>query len=135
MQRISLAPVLSATLSRDSCWITSTPVCRAGSHFREPGGTYRRLLPAAAAVPAPLRVGPGADRLGPLDTAWGAVSHPPRGASLCGCYWAFSMIRTTRQRLVADSGRVSIRSTRSPTPQALCSSCALYLDVRRMTLP
>src|ERR1700761_9076818 len=25
MQRISLAPVLSATLSRDSCWITSTP--------------------------------------------------------------------------------------------------------------
>src|SRR6266545_5419448 len=31
MQRISLAPVLSATLSRDSCWITSTPVCHAGS--------------------------------------------------------------------------------------------------------
>src|SRR6266436_1950082 len=25
MHRISLAPVLSATLSRDSCWITSTP--------------------------------------------------------------------------------------------------------------
>src|SRR6266478_7453067 len=25
MQRISFAPVLSATLSRDSCWITSTP--------------------------------------------------------------------------------------------------------------
>src|SRR5260370_31069918 len=25
MHRISFAPVLSATLSRDSCWITSTP--------------------------------------------------------------------------------------------------------------
>src|SRR5579862_3450119 len=25
MHKISLAPVLSATLSRDSCWITSTP--------------------------------------------------------------------------------------------------------------
>src|SRR4051795_198956 len=32
MQRISLAPVLSATLSRDSCWIIgSSPGCRAGS--------------------------------------------------------------------------------------------------------
>src|SRR6516162_5820077 len=36
MQRISLAPVLSATLSRDSCWITSTPaIFRRAS---EPGG-------------------------------------------------------------------------------------------------
>src|SRR5918995_1366534 len=33
MQRSSLAPVLSATRSRDSCWIMSmTPGCRAGSH-------------------------------------------------------------------------------------------------------
>src|SRR3954453_14398829 len=32
MQRISLAPVLSATLSRDSCWIIGiSPGCRAGS--------------------------------------------------------------------------------------------------------
>src|SRR4051794_26174005 len=37
MHRISLAPVLSATLSRDSCWITSTPVFHAGSRY-EPGG-------------------------------------------------------------------------------------------------
>src|ERR1700691_85675 len=37
MQRISLAPVLSATLSRDSCWITSTPaISRRAS---EPGGS------------------------------------------------------------------------------------------------
>src|SRR6266508_4518062 len=36
---------------------------------------------------------------------------------------------------VADSGRVSIRSTRSPTPQAFCSSWALSLLLRRMTLP
>src|SRR3546814_15684759 len=32
MQRISFAPVLSATLSRDSCWIIGfSPECRAGS--------------------------------------------------------------------------------------------------------
>src|SRR5690348_4503759 len=36
MQKISFAPVLSATLSRDSCWITSTPaIFRRAS---EPGG-------------------------------------------------------------------------------------------------
>src|SRR6516165_9419822 len=36
MHKISLAPVLSATLSRDSCWITSTPaILRRAS---EPGG-------------------------------------------------------------------------------------------------
>src|ERR1700730_11817804 len=36
MHKISLAPVLSATLSRDSCWITSTPaIFRRAS---EPGG-------------------------------------------------------------------------------------------------
>src|SRR2546423_15515412 len=50
-------------------------------------------------------------------------------------YLAFSRISTTRQRLVADSGRVSIRRTRSPIPAAFCSSCALSLLVRRMTLP
>src|SRR5215210_6768739 len=48
---------------------------------------------------------------------------------------AFSRISTTRQRLVADSGRVSISRTRSPTPQVFCSSCAFRLLVRRMTLP
>src|SRR5262245_11438593 len=50
-------------------------------------------------------------------------------------YLAFSRISTTRQRLVADSGRVSISSTRSPMPAAFCSSCAFSLLVRRMTLP
>src|SRR5215831_12575385 len=34
MHKISLAPVLSATLSRDSCWITSTPA----PSRRPPGG-------------------------------------------------------------------------------------------------
>src|SRR5918998_4266908 len=72
MHKISLAPVLSATLSRDSCWII---------------------------------------------------------------YFAFSTICTTRQRLVADRGRVSMSRTRSPTPHSLFSSCALYLLVRRRTLP
>src|SRR5690606_35027324 len=52
-----------------------------------------------------------------------------------GGYLAFSRISTTRQRLVADSGRVSINRTRSPMPHAFCSSCAFSLLVRRMTLP
>src|SRR3954469_21138356 len=50
-------------------------------------------------------------------------------------HFAFSRISTSRQRLVADSGRVSISRTRSPTPAVLASSCALTLLVRRMTLP
>src|SRR5215213_409059 len=53
MQRISFAPVLSATRSRDSCWITSLlpNLCcdsRAGSVNRLSGTrvrTHRRLLP------------------------------------------------------------------------------------------
>src|SRR5262249_28098627 len=50
-------------------------------------------------------------------------------------HFAFSTILATRQRLVAESGLVSARTTRSPTPQAFCSSCATYFLVRRMTLP
>src|SRR6185437_3829059 len=42
---------------------------------------------------------------------------------------------TRRQRLVADSGRVSINSTRSPIPAALASSWAFTLVVDRSTLP
>src|SRR5947207_7584204 len=47
---------------------------------------------------------------------------------------ARSRISTTRHRLVADSGRVSISSTRSPMPHCF-SSCAFSLLVRRITLP
>src|SRR3712207_6624004 len=48
---------------------------------------------------------------------------------------ALSTISTTRQRLVAESGRVSMICARSPTPHWFCSSCALSLLVRRRTLP
>src|SRR4051812_33124192 len=48
---------------------------------------------------------------------------------------AFSRISTTRQRFVADRGRVSISRTRSPTPHVPASSCALSLLVRRIVLP
>src|SRR5688572_948051 len=48
-------------------------------------------------------------------------------------HFAFSRISTSRTRFVADSGRVSISPTRSPTPAVLASSCALTLLVRRMT--
>src|SRR5580658_1684009 len=122
MQRISLAPVLSATLSRDSCWITSTPasvrpVARAG------------VCPVARtrAGACTFRCGPHAGRF--RCVAAGCCLLPGSG------YFAFSRISATRQRLVADSGLVSISRTRSPIPQAFAPSCALYFLVRRMTLP
>src|SRR5207247_10429428 len=75
MHKISLAPVLSATLSRDSCWIPSTPASATPAHA-PPGG-----------VGGPWVV--------------------PRGD-----YLAFSRISVTRQRLVADIGRVFMSRTR-----------------------
>src|SRR5690242_5882282 len=45
MQRISLAPVLSATLSRDSCWIIGiSPGCRAGSQVRTDPSLAERVV-------------------------------------------------------------------------------------------
>ena len=46
-----------------------------------------------------------------------------------------SRMSTSRQRLVADSGRVSINETRSPTPATPSSSWALTFLVVRMILP
>src|SRR5580765_7975089 len=42
MQRTSFAPVLSATLSRDSCWIIGSP-CRAGSRHPHRGVSLAEL--------------------------------------------------------------------------------------------
>src|SRR5277367_1157197 len=50
-------------------------------------------------------------------------------------YLALSRISTSRQRFVADSGRVSSSETRSPIPAMLFSSCALTFVVVRMILP
>src|SRR5581483_5767865 len=44
---------------------------------------------------------------------------------------ALSTISTTRQRLVLDSGRVSITRTLSPTCASLASSCAASFEERR----
>jgi len=57
------------------------------------------------------------------------------GFSTVSTYLAFSRISTSRQRLVADSGRVSISETRSPTPAMPFSSCAFTFVVVRMILP
>src|SRR5690349_4835609 len=57
MQRISRAPVLSATRSRDSCWITSTPVCL--PVLRPPsraGGAWRNLSLAGRPVGRPVQL-------------------------------------------------------------------------------
>src|SRR6266508_2608517 len=96
MHRISRAPVLSATRSRVSCWITSISyVCQFSGG--KPAGAWRNVPPGSRRT----------------------TNHLAR-----------SRISTTRHRLVADSGRVSISSTRSPTPHCF-SSCAFSLLVRR----
>src|SRR5215208_4849946 len=82
----------------------------------------------------------GAQRRAPRDLDPNnakAPDTPQRSRALrCyGSYLAFSRISTSRQRLVADSGRVSISETRSPTPAMPFSSCAFTLVVVRMILP
>src|SRR5690606_9140065 len=59
----------------------------------------------------------------------------PFGASGAWAYLAFSRMATSRQRLVALSGRVSMIRTRSPTPALFSSSCAFNRAVVRSTLP
>src|SRR5262249_31497771 len=66
--------------------------------------------------------------------AYRSLAEPSPGRS-ARRHFARSRISTTRQRFVAESGRVSIMDTRSPMPHALFSSCAFSLLVRRMTLP
>src|SRR6201987_4372118 len=48
-------------------------------------------------------------------------------------HFAASTISASRQRFVADSGRVSTIRTTSPTLAAFCSSCASYFPDRRTT--
>src|SRR4051794_17984695 len=137
MQRISFAPVLSATRSRDSCWITSLLLCLRSALvgqpvFRAPPPTHARTAEALA-VQAPRPSGPWK----PL-TQNGPAVHGTRttaGPVDRDLYLAFSTTSTSRHRLVADVGRVSMICTRSPTPATLFSSWAFSLLVRRMTLP
>src|SRR3954463_8652510 len=65
MQRISFAPVLSATRSRDSCWITSISCLSAGS----PGAAQRAAPEAWRNCPAGL---PAGDLLGLLEDLYDA---------------------------------------------------------------
>src|SRR5919107_91968 len=101
-----------------------------------------------AAVPPQQTGSPGNVRRRHAGQPFGPPAAPPlkaetpapkgNGGFLAArlrCYLAFSRISTSRQFLVADSGRVSAMTTRSPMPAVFCSSCALTLEVRRMTLP
>lgn len=58
---------------------------------------------------------------------WGTTAAQGRPKTVD--YLAFSRTSTSRQRLLADSGRVSISTTRSPIPAELASSCTLTLVV------
>src|SRR5437879_7580083 len=63
MHRISLAPVLSATRSRVSCWITSVSyVCQSSAASRR---SLEELRPRFARSAPPLR--PGGRSLGPFE--------------------------------------------------------------------
>ena len=88
------------------------------------GGSGRRYASIGDVIVATVKDAiPGAGVVGDLESA------------LLLDHFALSTIWTTRQRLVAESGRVSMIWTRSPTPHWFCSSCALSLLVRRSTLP
>src|SRR5213075_3070734 len=78
------------------------------------------------------RTGRAADTHNHLDAPRSRiVSDLERGHHLNHDYLAaFCTISTTRQRLFADSGRVSTMRTRSPVV-APRSSCAINFEVRR----
>lgn len=78
-----------------------------GKRLPPGAGGRHGLLPATRKPPLPQR-----------GTRASAVSPGTR----CRCYLAFSRISTRRHRLVAESGRVSARSTRSPMPALFSSS-------------
>src|SRR3954469_11805054 len=74
MQRISFAPVLSATRSRDSCWITSLLLCLRSCS----DGCRRRgvRLPTHARTAAGVR--PGRPVRGRCAARWGPTPHGTR---------------------------------------------------------
>src|SRR3954469_22147733 len=103
MQRISFAPVLSATRSRDSCWITSLLPCLRNVHVGPPvfrsAPTHGRT--AAGSRSNFLRPGPsGPWKLAPLIGA----DQPRYPLPARPSYLAFSRTSTSRHRLVADVG-------------------------------
>src|SRR5918998_1692516 len=114
MQRISFAPVLSATRSRDSCWITSLLLCLRSAVVAGPvlGGLPahgRTAAGCAGARPRPsgprklsAQSGPvvHGTRTGAGAGTWGWTPHGPEFPMLS--YLAFSTTSTSRHRLVAD---------------------------------
>ena len=82
-----------------------------------------------------LQRGPSGPQTPMAPARAGAIASQLNLLALLGLYLAFSRISTSRQRLVADSGRVSISDTRSPMPAMPFSSCALTFVVVRMILP
>ena len=131
--------------------VVKAVVVRTVKSRRRPDGSYIRFDENAAVIlrtdgePRGTRIfGPVGRELRDkkflkiISLAPGCRSVPPKQARFArrfGGYLAFSRTSMMRQRLVADSGRVSWIRTRSPTPHWFCSSCALSLLVRRSTLP
>ena len=93
------------------------------------------LAAAGAGMPAPRPASPHCEPNCNRPIAKTPATPKRARAFEVIAYLAFSRISTSRQRLVADSGRVSIRDTRSPMPAMPFSSCALTFVVVRMILP
>jgi hypothetical protein len=92
-----------------------------------PGNPARRRRRRAETLHGATRGAPGTQ----ASDGNAEAPAPPKGNEgfccitrqlSCRCYLAFSRISTRRHRLVADSGRVSARSTRSPMPALFSSS-------------
>jgi hypothetical protein len=94
-------------------------------HVRQPSGPLLVPLPRETAAPPSCKPQkPGqCDGRPPFNARKPPLPEGSRGLQLSSrCYLAFSRISTSRQFLVADSGRVSAMTTRSPMPAVLFSS-------------
>ena len=126
MHITSLAPVLSATSSRVCIWIIGQSTLASQWSRRFVSGQYRRDHCVTVCNSA-------ADRhlVRTVNSDVLAASSSPARA----CWAPGRTIRTIRQRLSLDRGRVSMISTTSPMCDALASSCAWQTVRRRSILP
>src|SRR5689334_2680025 len=88
MQRISFAPVLSATRSRDSCWITSLLPCLRNVHVgtRQPGDPPhgRTAVGTRPGRPVPWKLGPRGPTVHGTRFLLGLLEHLDQPPALGG---------------------------------------------------
>src|SRR5487761_1459867 len=128
MHKISLAPVLSATLSRDSCWITSTPASSRSAFVANHRGHLLGLLQDFR-YPPPLGRGqrpglhqqhPVADAAGVVGVVRGVLLRPPDDLAVLGVLDpVLGEHHDGLVHLVADHEALAALAVRPPEPGLL----------------